>query len=284
MRSLLFVPADSSKKIEKGLTTAADGLILDLEDSVALSQKPIAREIAAAALQQPRSKRLYVRVNALDTGLTQIDLEAVIAFKPDGIMLPKSVNGRDIARMDAKITALEAIHNLEEGMIKLLPVATETAEALFNLQTYKNSSSRLMGMTWGAEDLSADIGAQTNRGEDGRHTEPFRLARNLLLMGAVTAGVMPIDTVYPQFKNEDGLKLECEEALRDGFVGKMAIHPAQVDIINMIFTPSPQAVAHAQEIVDAFGANPEAGVIALKGEMFDMPHLRRAKLLLQRAI
>jgi citrate lyase subunit beta / citryl-CoA lyase len=225
-----------------------------------------------------------VRVNALDTGLTQQDLEAVIHAKPDGIMLPKSLSGRDIALMDAKITALEAIHGLIEGAIRLLPVATETAEAIFGLQSYKNASPRLIGLTWGAEDLSADIGAQTNRGEDGRHTEPFRLARNLMLMGAVNAGVMPIDTVYPQFKNEEGLRLECIKALRDGFVGKMAIHPAQIDIINTVFTPSPQAILEAQEIVAAFEANPQAGVIAIRGEMFDMPHLRRAKQLLLRAV
>jgi citrate lyase subunit beta / citryl-CoA lyase len=285
MRSLLFVPADSFKKLEKGLTTPADCLILDLEDSVALNQKPTARTIAAHFLAQPRAKqKLYVRVNALDTSLTQQDLEAVIPHKPDGIMLPKSLKGADIALLDLKITALEAIHGLPEGKIKLLPVATETAEAIFGLQSYKNASPRLIGLTWGAEDLSADLGAQTNRGEDGRHTEPFRLARNLMLMGAVNAGVMPIDTVYPQFKNESGFRLECIEALRDGFVGKMAIHPAQVDIINEVFTPSQEAVAQAKAIVEAFAANPQAGVIAFNNEMYDMPHLRRAKMLLQRAV
>ncbi|MEI8146358.1 MAG: CoA ester lyase [Alphaproteobacteria bacterium] len=287
MRSLLFVPADSEKKLGKAMDVGADALILDLEDSVALAAKPGARETALAFLKdkRPLSRRphLIVRVNALDTGLTDADLDGVLAGQPDAIMLPKSASGVDVTHLDAKLTAREAIHGLPEGAIKILVVATETAGAVFSLGTYAGASPRLTGLTWGAEDLSADIGAETNRGTDGRHTEPFRLARSLCLFGAVHAGVAPIDTVFPAFRDIDGLRRECEEARRDGFTAKMAIHPAQVPIINAVFTPSAEALEAAGAVVAAFAAQPDAGVVNIGGEMFDRPHLRRAERVLARA-
>jgi len=287
MRSLLFVPADSEKKLAKGLESGADALILDIEDSVSLANKPLARETARAFLAAHSGRtdrpRLMVRVNALDTGLTDADLEAVVGARPDAIMLPKSEKGADVTLLDAKLTVQEAIHGLDDGAIKILVVATETAKAIFGLGSYQGSSPRLSGLTWGAEDLSADIGSETNRGTDGRHTEPFRMARSLCLFGAVAAGVQPIDTVFPAFRDSEGLRVECEEARRDGFLAKMAIHPAQVPVINAVFTPTPEAIAEARAVIAAFAAQPSAGVVNIGGEMFDRPHLTRAERLLARA-
>lgn len=286
MRSLLFVPGDSEKKLAKGLESGADIVIVDLEDSVAEAAKPAARVITRAFLDRVRSTparpKFYVRVNALDTGMTDADLDAVIGAAPDGIMLPKSGSGSDVTLLDAKITAREAVHGLRDGGISILPVATETARAVFALGTYGGASARLSGLTWGAEDLSADLGSETNRGADGRHTGPFRLARDLCLMGAVAAGVTPVDTVFPAFRDLDGLKRECEEARRDGFLAKMAIHPAQVAVINAVFTPDATALAEARAVIAAFDASPDAGVVNIGGEMFDRPHLVRARRLVAR--
>jgi len=287
MRSLLFVPADSEKKALKALEGEADALILDLEDSVSPENKARARlmavETLAGALQRARRPKLFVRVNALDTGLTDEDIAAVVAARPDGIMLPKAISGADVAHLDAKITVAEAKAGLPDLSLSILVVATETAASLFNLGTYQKCSKRLKGLTWGAEDLSADLGSSTNRAPDGRHTEPFRLARSLCLFGAVAAGVEPIDTVFPAFRDEEGLKRECEEAARDGFTAKMAIHPAQVAVINAAFTPSAEAIEDAQKVVAAFASAPGAGVVNMGGEMFDRPHLRRAERILARA-
>ncbi|QCI68118.1 HpcH/HpaI aldolase/citrate lyase family protein [Phreatobacter stygius] len=287
MRSMLFVPADSEKKLGKSLASGADALILDLEDSVAAANKPLARDIARAFLSTHAASTdrplLMVRVNALDSGLTDADLGAVVGAKPDAIMLPKAERGADVIHLDAKLTALEAVHGLAEGSIKIVVVATETAKAVFNLGSYQGASPRLTGLTWGAEDLSADIGAETNRAADGRHTEPFRMARSLCLFGAVAAGAQPIDTVFPAFRDSEGLRRECEEARRDGFTGKMAIHPAQVPVINAVFTPTAEAIAEAQAVIDAFAANPAAGVVNISGEMFDRPHLTRAERLIARS-
>lgn len=287
MRSMLFVPADSEKKLAKGLESGADAVILDLEDSVSAGNKPIARETARAFLAHhvPTTGRplLMVRVNALDTGLTDADLDAVVGVRPDAIMLPKSESGADVTHLDAKLTAREAIAGIDEGTIRIVVVATETAKAVFNLGTYQGASARLSGLTWGAEDLSADIGSETNRAASGLHTEPFRLARSLCLFGAVAAGVQPIDTVFPAFRDSDGLRRECEDARRDGFTGKMAIHPAQVPVINEVFTPNEAAIAEAKAVIAAFTANPAAGVVNIGGEMFDRPHLTRAERLLARA-
>jgi citrate lyase subunit beta/citryl-CoA lyase len=286
MRSLLFVPADSARKLEKGMKSGADALIVDLEDSVALDSKAKARESAAAFLREAIASKtrpyILVRVNGLQTGLTDADLDAVAPAKPDAIMLPKAEGGASIMHADAKLAVREAINNLPDGHIKILPIATETAASLFVAGTFAGSSGRLTGLTWGAEDLSAELGAQANRGADGRFLDPYRLARALCLAGASAAQVPAFDTVYVDFRNSEGLRRECEEAARDGFVGKMAIHPAQVPILNDIFTPSPEALARAQSVVDAFEANPRAGVVGIGGVMYDRPHLARAQRLLAR--
>src|SRR5438552_8395886 len=258
MRTFLFIPADSDRKLAKGGESGADALILDLEDSVAADRKARARDTALAYLQQhagPRAQQLVVRVNALDTGLTDADLDVVVAGKPDAILLPKAEGGAAVTHLDAKLTAREAIHGLPEGTIKILALATETAASLFLCGTYKGASPRLTGITWGAEDLSAELGAETNRDERGRFTSPYWLARNLSLAAASAARVAAIDTVYADFRNMDGLREEALEARRDGFAAKMAIHPAQVAIINEVFTPAPDEIAKAQAVVQAFADN-----------------------------
>ncbi len=285
MRSWLFVPGNSEKKLAKSLATAADAVIVDLEDSVALNDKESARVITSSFLRETSraSPALWVRVNALDTGLTDEDLDAVMAARPAGIMLPKSLSGKDVTHLDAKLTVLEARHNIDDGDTQICVVATETAASLFTLGTYMGSSPRLSALTWGAEDLSADLGAQTSRDGDGKLTDPYRLARALCLSGAVAASAQPLDTVFVNFHNEPGLKEECEAACSDGFTGKMAIHPNQIDIINQAFTPSLDAIQRAQVIVAAFADAGNAGVVAIDGEMLDRPHLRRAETVLTRA-
>ncbi|MEM1049578.1 MAG: CoA ester lyase [Pseudomonadota bacterium] len=287
MRSLLFVPADSDRKLEKSLSSGADVIIVDLEDSVALSAKPEARRIAREFLQNrapsaPES-RFYVRINDLQSGLAEADLDAVMPGAPDGIMVPKTESGRDIQKLHAMLDVREAEAGLADGVTRIIPVATETAASVFGLGSYAGASERLAGMTWGAEDLSADLGAAANRDAAGRFTEPYRLARNLCLFGAVGARVAPIDTVFTAFRDTDGLTEECREAERDGFTAKLAIHPAQVPIINSVFTPSDAAVDRAARIVDAFRTAGDAGVIGLDGEMLDRPHLKRALGTLARA-
>jgi citrate lyase subunit beta/citryl-CoA lyase len=287
MRSLLFVPADSARKLDKAMSSGADALIVDLEDSIALDGKGRARESAAAfikdATANARRPYLMVRVNGLQTGLTDADLDAIAPAKPDAIMLPKAEGGAAIVHADAKLAVREAQNDLPDGHIKILPIATETAAALFMVGTFAGVSARLIGMTWGAEDLSAELGARANRDEQGRFLDPYRLARSLCLAGAAAAAVPAIDTVFVDFRNDAGFRRECEEACRDGFVGKMAIHPAQVPIINEVFSPSADAIAHAKSVIAAFAAAPGAGVVGIGGVMYDRPHLVKAKQLLVRA-
>ncbi len=286
MRSFLFVPADSESKLEKGLASSADALILDLEDSISAERKAAARDGALAFLKgAPRhdgGPRLYVRVNGLATGLTDDDL-AVVAGRPDGIMLPKAEGGPAVIHLDAKLAAREAVHDLPDGHVRIIALATETAKALFLAGTFAGASARLTGLTWGAEDLSAELGAEANRDAEGRFLDPYRLARSLCLAGAAAAEVQAIDTVYVDFRNADGLRRETEAARRDGFTAKMAIHPAQVPVINEVFTPTAAAIAKAQAIVKAFAAEPGAGVVGIDGVMYDRPHLVRARQLLERA-
>jgi len=287
MRSLLFTPADSPKKLDKAMTSGADAVIVDLEDSIAFDGKARARESAAAFLKEavaanPRPY-LLVRVNGLQTGLTDADLDAIAPAKPDAIMLPKAEGGASVVHADAKLAVREAQNDLPDGHIKIVALATETAAALFLAGTFAGSSARLSGLTWGAEDLSAELGAQANRDAEGCFLDPYRLARVLCLAGAASARVPAIDTVYVDFRNSDGFRTECEEACRDGFLGKMAIHPAQVPIINEVFTPSAKAIDHARAVVAAFAAQPGAGVVGLGGLMYDRPHLARAEQLLARA-
>jgi citrate lyase subunit beta/citryl-CoA lyase len=286
MRSLLFVPGDSPRKLDKGMASGADALILDLEDSIAPAGKAAARETTAAFLREALSAaerpRLYVRINGLDTGLTDNDLGAVMPARPDGILLPKAEGGASVTHLDAKLTAREAMHDIDEGATAILALTTETAKALFLAGSYAGSSARLAGVTWGAEDLSAELGAEANRDADGNFLDPYRLARTLCLAAAAAARVQAIDTVYVDFRNEAGLRRECEEARRDGFTAKLAIHPEQVAAINAVFTPTAAAIAQAQAVVDAFAAAPGAGVVGIGGVMYDRPHLAKAKLLLAR--
>ncbi|SCZ11085.1 HpcH/HpaI aldolase/citrate lyase family protein [Microvirga guangxiensis] len=287
MRSLLFVPGDSQKKLEKGLTSGADVLLIDLEDSVALDAKEEARRITSAFVAEHGSKaerpRLYVRVNGLTTGMIDADLDGVMKAAPDGIVLPKTIGGADVAHLGAKLAVREAEFGLEDGATRILAIATENAAGVFALGTFNGASHRLMGLTWGGEDLSADLGAETNRDEGGAYTDPYRLARSLTLLGAAAAGVDAIDSVYTNFRDMDGLAAECRAARRDGFVAKMAIHPAQVPVINDAFTPSAEAIERAKAVIEAFKNNPGAGVVGVNGEMLDRPHLLRAERLLRRA-
>jgi citrate lyase subunit beta / citryl-CoA lyase len=286
MRSLLFVPGDSARKLEKGLNSGADALIVDLEDSVAPSGKAAARQVAAAFLAEARAQasrpRLFVRVNGLETGLADADLDGVMGAGPDGIMLPKTVGGPDVSHLGSKLAVREAAFGLEDGATRIVAIATESARGVFALGTLAGASRRLSGITWGGEDLSADIGAEANRREDGSYADPYRLARALTLLAAAAAEVDAIDSVYTNFRDLDGLAAECRHARRDGFVAKMAIHPAQVPVINEAFTPSADAVAWAHSVIDAFAAQPDAGVVGMKGEMLDRPHLKRAQRLVRR--
>jgi citrate lyase subunit beta/citryl-CoA lyase len=287
MRSLLFIPGDSLRKLEKGMTSGADALLLDLEDSISPQRKAQARATTVAFLSEARGAkerpRLYVRVNGLQTGLIDDDLAAVVPGHPDGIMLPKAEGGAAVIHCDAKLTAQEAVHGLADGGLDIIAIATETAAALFLAGTYAGASKRLKGLTWGAEDLSVELGAEANRDRDGTFLAPYQLARSLCLAGAAAARVQAIDTVYVDFRNEAGLRRECEEARRDGFVGKMAIHPAQVSVINAVFTPTAEAIVRAEAVVAAFAADPGAGTIGIGGVMYDRPHLERARQLLARA-
>ncbi len=286
MRSLLFVPGDSEKKLEKGFGAGADVVIVDLEDSVAPQNKAEAREIAARFIVGNRhqtSAAIYVRVNDLSTGLTDDDLAALVAAKPDGIMLPKSNSGQDVQQLSAKLRVHEAEHGLPDGAIKILPIITETAAGVLAAATYAGASARLAGLTWGAEDLSAAIGARAARDENGRYTDVFRLARMMTILAASAAEVAAIDTVFPAFRDMAAFEAECTEAERDGFTGKMAIHPAQVPVINAAFTPSAEAVQRSQAIVAAFEAAGNPGVVGIDGKMYDRPHLKLAERLLARA-
>jgi citrate lyase subunit beta/citryl-CoA lyase len=287
MRSLLFVPADSARKLDKAMASGADAVIVDLEDSIAAENKAAARKSAVDFLQDAvrleKRPRLLVRVNGLQTGLTDADLDAIVPARPDAIMLPKAEGGASVAHADAKLTAREAIAGIADGHIKIVAIATETAASLFLAGTYGGSSARLEGMTWGAEDLSADLGAEVNRDAVGRFLSPYLLARALCLAGAAAAHVQAIDTVAVEFRNIAAVRRETEEARRDGFTAKMAIHPAQVPVINEVFTPTAAAVAKARAVVAAFEAHPGKGTVGIDGMMYDRPHLERARQLIERA-
>jgi citrate lyase subunit beta/citryl-CoA lyase len=286
VRSLLFVPGDQPEKLTKAFGSAADALILDLEDSVHPLSKEAARRTVLHFLRNhgetPDPPRLFVRINGLDTPFADGDLDVVMTGAPDGIVLPKAGGGRDIALLDAKIAVREALHGIKDGATEIMAIATETAAAVFALGTYAGASPRLAGLAWGIEDLGADIGAATGRA-DGTWTGPAQLARNLCLVGAAAANVAAIDSIYTDFRDLDGLKRECETAARDGFSGKLAIHPDQATVINEAFTPSAEAVARAEKIVEAFSLFGDAGVTSLDGQMLDRPHLKAAERLLARA-
>lgn len=276
MRSFLFVPGDSARKFESAKKTAADALILDLEDSVAPAAKPEARRAVAAFLANPRMTPLFVRVNPLDGGLTDDDLDAILPGHPDAIVLPKSEGGASVDELARRLAARG------NATTRIMAIGTETPSAIFGLGSY-GGASRLLALTWGAEDLPASIGAATSREADGSYTPPYEVARALTLFGAAAAGVAPIETVYPAFKDLDGLAAYAARARRDGFTGMMAIHPAQVPVINAAFTPTAEEIAHAEAVVAMFAANPEAGALSLDGKMIDRPHLVQARRILDLA-
>ncbi|MAY63100.1 MAG: CoA ester lyase [Rhizobiales bacterium] len=287
-RSLLFIPADSEKKLSKVSGSEADAVILDLEDSVSLARKAQARDVLTDFLRSIErtedTPKLIVRVNALDTGLTDEDLAAVIPLRPDVILLPKAGSGADLQDVSARIAVREAEAGLSEGTVRLHALMTETAGGILNAATFAGKSARLEALAWGAEDLAADVGASSNRDEAGRYTEVFRLARAVTLLTAANAGVEAIDAVFTDYKDDDRLRGECLSAVRDGFSGKMAIHPAQVPVINAAFTPPPGDVERAKTIIQLFeDAGPDAGVLSLDGKMIDRPHLRQAERIVSRA-
>ena len=277
LRSLLFVPGDRPERMEKALGLGADALILDLEDSVALATKMSARRTIASFLgASHRTVKLLVRINPLDGALVEDDLAAIVPAEPDAIVLPKAEGAESIEALDRHLQRLGA-----DG-IPILPIATETPRAIFQLGSYATVSGRLCGLTWGAEDLPAAIGAVTSREVDGSYTPPYELARSLTLFAAHAASVPAVETVYPNFRDIDGLTAYATRAARDGFTGMMAIHPSQVSVINRAFTPSEEAIAHAQAVIAAFEANPDAGVLQLDGKMIDAPHLKQARSLIAR--
>ena len=278
LRSLLFVPGDRPDRMEKALGSGADALILDLEDAVAPSAKDAARAAITDFLGSTgREVALFVRVNPLDGGLTDADLDAVVAARPSGYVLPKAEGSASVLDLDARLAARG------DRSAPILPIASETPRAVFQLGSYADAPARLAGLTWGAEDLPAAIGAETAREADGSYTAPYDMVRALTLFGAAAAGVAPIETVYPAFRDLDGLSAYARRGARDGFTGMMAIHPTQVPAINAAFTPSDDALAHARAIVAAFDANPGAGVLTLDGRMIDGPHLKLAQRLIARA-
>ena len=286
MRSLLFVPADGGPKLDKAFASGADAVILDLEDSIAPERKETARKAAfdflkSAGLKKDRP-RLLVRINGLDTGMIDADLDAIVAGSPDAVLFPKAEGGASVTHLDAKLTAREAVAGLPEGAIKILAQAVESAAGFFLAGSFRDASARLIGLTWGPEDLSAELGAEANRNADGALTEPYRLARSLCLYAAAAAKVPAIETVYVDFRNTEGLRRDTEFARRDGFSGRLAIHPAQVAAINEVFTPSAEQIAKAKAVVAAFAAQPGAGTIGIDGKMYDRPHLIRAQALLAR--
>ena len=282
IRSLLFVPGDSERKMERALLSGSDMLILDLEDSVSASQKAAARSLVAAFLKaQPsnRTQRYFVRVNPIGSDYFHEDLTSVVSGRPDGIVLPKSEPAQ-VGSLGAQLTVLEEAHGLASGSIQIICIATETPSAIFALGSYAGTSARLRGLAWGAEDLAASLGA-VNRTANGCD-DVFRLARSLCLLGAAAASVDAFDTVYTEYKDLSGLKNECVAARRSGFTGKLAIHPDQVATINEAFSPNAAEVSWARRVVAAFSENPDVGAVGIDGKMIDRPHLILAQRLLSK--
>lgn len=279
MRSLLFVPGDSDKKFAKASGIGADVLILDLEDSVAPERKPLARAMVSSLLDTPSAQpwSFFVRPNPLDSGMMADDLAAVVKPGLDGLLIPKANGGADIAQIGKMLDELEARAGMAAGTVKIAVVATETAQAMFNLGSYTPAHPRLVALTWGAEDLAAAVGATDNKDGNGNWTAPYVMARNLCLFAASSASVLPLDTLYANFRDADGLEADCRRARRDGFLGRIAIHPDQIEIINRCFSPSEAEIAFARRIVDAFAANPGAGTLGIDGKMVDIPHLKAAQ-------
>jgi citrate lyase subunit beta/citryl-CoA lyase len=287
MRSLLFIPGDDERKLAKGVGCGADALILDLEDAVSSARKAAARAVSAQYVAATRALKtrplIYVRINALETPYWEDDLAAVTASRPDGVLLPKARSGGDVHTLSIALNHAEERAGVDRGATRIIAITTEVPVSLLQMHTYIGSSSRLEGLSWGAEDLSGVLGAKVNREADGSWTSPYRLARNLCLFTAAAANVQPIDTVFVDLHDMAGLRVEAQLAARDGFTGKMAIHPAQVPVINELFTPTAEEIGLAQELVQLFAHNPGAGVLAHRGQMVDRAHVVRAERILARA-
>jgi citrate lyase subunit beta/citryl-CoA lyase len=282
-RSWLFAPGDSERKLEKAAASAADIALFDLEDAVAEANKPAARaQVAAFVGARPDRSRLWVRINPLQGPHALRDLAAVMPAAPGGIMLPKARGRADVERLDCYLSALEVASGVPEGSTKVIVLVTETAEGMFTTGSYAGAP-RVVALTWGAEDLADAIGASENKNPDGSYGFTYELARSLCLCGAAAAGVPAIETIHGDFRDEAGLKRRAQQVRRAGYRGMLAIHPAQVDVINAAFAPSAEELAAAQEIVDLFAAHPGAGTLGHKGAMLDRPHLARAQALLELA-
>lgn len=285
-RSFLFVPGDSERKMAKAADSAAQALVLDLEDAVADEKLAGARQIVRQFLDThpDRSRQqVWVRINPLDSDKALDDLAAVVGGAPDGLLLPKCAGGAEIVRLDHYLTALEKREGVSLGRVRIVSVATETAASLFELGSYRGVSPRLHGLTWGAEDLATALGATTNRADDGSYAFPYQMARTLCLAGARAADAHPIDTIFPNFRDPEALRAQVRRARQDGFTAKFAIHPDQVAIINEGFCPDPQEVAHARAVVTAFREQPGAGAVQVDGKMLDKPHLTQALQILAAA-
>ena len=282
LRSFLFIPADSEKKLAKSGGINADAIILDLEDAVLPERKSIARDMCAEFLKKERpSAEIWVRINPLDTDLWQDDLDAIVPHGPAGIVLPKPDGPADIETLSHQLDSLEKKHAHTHAPLRILPVATETAIAVTTLNTYPRTHlPRLYGMTWGVEDLATDIGAYKNRTDAGAPAYPFDVVRAQLLFAAKASNVEAIDTLFADFRDPDGLRSYAKHAYNIGFSGMLAIHPAQVDIINEAFSPTDEQITHAQKVVQAFADNPGSGAVSVDGKMTDIPHLKQAKRIL----
>ena len=286
LRSLLFVPADSERKLSKSEEVPADALILDLEDSIAPENKPVARKLAGEFLSEhteSRDKQLWVRINPVDDPAALEDLAGIMHGRPDGIVQPKTRSPDDVLLLGQYLENFESGLGFEPGSTRILPVSTETPGAIFSLGEYARCGQRLAGLTWGAEDLGTAVGALANKDSNGNWTSPFQLARNLCLFAAHAAGVAAIDTIFADFRDPEGLRASCDEARRDGFSGKLAIHPDQVAVINSAFTPGEEEIIRARRIVELFAANPGVAALSLDGVMLDIPHLKQARNILAMA-
>ncbi len=287
MRSVLFVPGDSESKLTRAQNAEADVIVVDLEDSVAVSEKKHAREFSKDFIsgfnRKDSTRRVYVRINALHTPFATADIETVMQAAPDGILLPKARSGSDVAKLATLLDGAENTNGRQGGTTEICVLATEVSEALLAMHTFVDCSPRLTALCWGSEDLSADLGSKTTRDATGNLTSPFRFARDLCLVTAAASDVAAIDTIYIDLRDQPGLAREAADAARDGFTGKLAIHPDQVSVINDAFTPTPAEIAKSSEIVQAFAESDSAGVLAMDGEMLDRSHLKRAKGVLSRA-
>lgn len=284
VRSWLFVPGADERKLAKGVDSGADALIYDLEDAVVPERRPAARELIRAALDAAAGgPQRWVRINPLDTADALPDLAAVVGPGLDGVMLPKITGGADVRALDHYLSALETRAGVGVGTIGIHPIATETPEVLFRLGELVGASARVRAVTWGAEDLATALGATSNKDANGDWDDPYRLARSLCLAAARSIDAQPVDTLYGAFDDDDGLAASVRSGARQGFTGKLAIHPRQVAIINELLTPSAEAIAEAKAVIAAFAAQPDAGAVSLDGRMLDRPHLVQAERLLARA-